>query len=176
VYRSGYYNIILRKLTVRLTFLFLRLSSYVSGFAYSAGEWPCKPDFSMCLGWDMNPGSTEGSWRLNQVFSRDLWRHCGTHKDQIVYLAMQLKVTAVDKTATLVVDSSVMTFICRLNVVQTRLRFGPPLTSNATSPSPGSFMIFAHHLHIYLFWSNGCAPTPFHVHCHLAAINVCACA
>ena len=47
---------------------------------------------------------------------------------------MQLKDTGLDRAATFTVDSSVKTFCCRLDIAQTRLRFGPPLTWNAPLP------------------------------------------
>jgi len=47
---------------------------------------------------------------------------------------MQFKNTGIDRAAAFIVDGSVSTLRCRLDIAQTRLRFGPPLTSNAPPP------------------------------------------
>jgi hypothetical protein len=68
---------------------------YISDFAYNDGEWPCKPAyFSVCLVWDMNSVSPEGSLRLNQVFTRDRWCHCGTHPRKCASPVVQYKLAS----------------------------------------------------------------------------------
>jgi len=87
-------------------------------------------------------------------------------------LVMQFKNTGIDRAAAFIVDGSVSTLRCRLDIAQTRLRFGPPLTSNAPPLFPltmKSHDLRASLTHLLVLVQWMCAdaiPRPLPFRCH----------